>query len=849
MNFLYYALNTPLPSRGAHLKGVIFLQSRFNVTGMSCAACSAHVEKAVKQLNGIQNVEVNLLTGSMTADFNENILSDDDIINAVISAGYGASSAQNAKSDKPKTSNDEVKQMKFRISVSFVFLIILMYVSMGHMMGVPLPSFLTGAENAVSFALTQFLLTLPIVIVNKKYYISGFKSLIHKAPAMDTLIAVGSSAALIYSIFALYQIGFGLGHNNINLVKHYMHDLYFESAAMILTLVTLGKYLESRAKKQTTEAISKLMNLRPQTATVIRDDKEITIPIDSVVIGDIVVVRAGQSVPVDGTIISGNAVLDESALTGESLPVDKTINDTVISASISKGGYFTFKATKVGNDTTLSQMIKLVEDASASKAPIAKLADKVSGVFVPVVLLIALATFIIWLMLGKDLSFALSSAITVLVISCPCALGLATPVAIMVGTGVGAKNGVIFRSAEALEHLHSVNAVVLDKTGTITEGKPVVTDIITANNFTQNELLELAYSLEALSEHPLAQAIVNYCKDKNIKITKADNFETLSGKGITANINNIFCVSGNIKLFNELGIQITENTELANQGKTPLYFAKDNKLVGIIAVADAVKINSGFAVDTLEKMGISVTMLTGDNQKTANAIAQSVNIRSVIYEVMPQDKEKHIKSLQESGKTVAMIGDGINDAPALARADVGIAIGAGTDIAIESADIVLMKSDLVDAVNAILLSKNVIRNIKQNLFWAFIYNCIGIPLAAGIFSPALRLTPMFGAAAMSLSSVCVVMNALRLNGFKAIKNNKTIVKEDVKMKKTIKIEGMMCPRCSSHVKDALIKLDGVSNAEVSHETGLAELTLDKDISNDILSKAVTDAGYDVVEIL
>lgn len=825
------------------------MQSRFNVTGMSCAACSAHVEKAVKQLNGIQNVEVNLLTGSMTADFNENILSDDDIINAVISAGYGASSAQNAKSDKPKTSNDEVKQMKFRISVSFVFLIILMYVSMGHMMGVPLPSFLTGAENAVSFALTQFLLTLPIVIVNKKYYISGFKSLIHKAPAMDTLIAVGSSAALIYSIFALYQIGYGLGHNNMDLVHHYVHDLYFESAAMILTLVTLGKYLESRAKNQTTEAISKLMNLRPQTATVIRDDKEITIPIDSVVIGDIVVVRAGQSVPVDGTIISGNAVLDESALTGESLPVDKTINDTVISASISKGGYFTFKATKVGNDTTLSQMIKLVEDASASKAPIAKLADKVSGVFVPVVLLIALATFIIWLMLGKDLSFALSSAITVLVISCPCALGLATPVAIMVGTGVGAKNGVIFRSAEALEHLHSVNAVVLDKTGTITEGKPVVTDIITANNFTQNELLKLAYSLEALSEHPLAQAIVNYCKDKNIKITKADNFETLSGKGITANINNIFCVSGNIKLFNELGIQITENTELANQGKTPLYFAKDNKLVGIIAVADAVKINSGFAVDTLEKMGISVTMLTGDNQKTANAIAQSVNIKNVIYEVMPQDKEKHIKSLQESGKTVAMIGDGINDAPALARADVGIAIGAGTDIAIESADIVLMKSDLVDAVNAILLSKNVIRNIKQNLFWAFIYNCIGIPLAAGIFSPALRLTPMFGAAAMSLSSVCVVMNALRLNGFKAIKNNKTIVKEDVKMKKTIKIEGMMCPRCSNHVKDALIKLDGVSDAEVSHETGLAELTLDKDISNDILSKAVTDAGYDVVEIL
>lgn len=824
------------------------MQSRFNVTGMSCAACSAHVEKAVKQLKGIENVEVNLLTGSMTAHFNENILSDDDIINAVISAGYGASSAQNNQQTKQEKPDNDVKKMKFRICVSFVFLAILMYISMGHMIGVSLPSFLIGTENAVSFALTQFLLTLPVVIVNKKYYINGFKSLIHKAPAMDTLIAVGSSAALVYSIFALYQIGYGLGHNNTNLINHYMHDLYFESAAMILTLVTLGKYLESKAKKQTTEAISKLMNLRPQTANVIRNNKETTVPIDDVVIGDIVVVRAGQSVPVDGVIVSGNAVLDESALTGESLPVDKTVNDIVISASISKGGYFTFKATKVGNDTTLSQMIKLVEDASASKAPIAKLADKVSSVFVPAVLCISLITFIVWLMLGKDFSFALSSAITVLVISCPCALGLATPVAIMVGTGVGAKNGVIFRSAEALEHLHSVNAVVLDKTGTITEGKPVVANIIPANGFTQKELLELAYSLEVLSEHPLAQAVVNYCKDKNISSIKADNFETLSGKGITANIDNAFCVSGNIKLFNELGIQVNENTELANQGKTPLYFAKDNKFVGVIAVADAVKPNSSFAVDALEKMGISVTMLTGDNKKTANAIANNVNIKNVIYEVMPQDKEKHIKTLQENGKTVAMIGDGINDAPALARADVGIAIGAGADIAIESADVVLMKSDLVDAVNAILLSKNVIRNIKQNLFWAFIYNCIGIPLAAGVFSPTLRLTPMFGAAAMSLSSVCVVMNALRLNRFKA-KTIKTNVKEDVKMKKTIKIEGMMCPRCSAHVKDALIKIDGVADAQVNHETGLAEITLDKDVSNDILSNAVTDAGYDVVEIL
>lgn len=824
------------------------MQSRFNVTGMSCAACSSHVEKAVKQLNGIENVEVNLLTGMMTANFNEKILSDDDIINAVVNAGYGASSAQSSASIKSKTS-DEVKQMKFRISVSFVFLILLMYVSMGHMIGIPLPQFLTGTENAVSFALTQFLLTLPIVIVNKKYYINGFTSLIHKAPAMDTLIAVGSGASLIYGIFALYQIGYGLGHNDLDRVNHYMHDLYFESAGMILTLVTLGKYLESKAKKQTTEAISKLMNLRPQTATILRDGKEIIVPIDNVNIGDIIVVRAGQSVPVDGVIISGNAVLDESALTGESLPVDKTVNDNVVSASISKGGYFTFKATKVGNDTTLSQMIKLVEDASASKAPIAKLADKVAGVFVPVVLCISLITFVLWLVLRNDFSFALSSAITVLVISCPCALGLATPVAIMVGTGVGAKNGVIFRSAEALEHLHSVNAVVLDKTGTITEGKPAVTDIITANNFKKDELLELAYSLEILSEHPLAQAVANYCKDKHIKIHKADNFQTLSGKGITANIDNVFCVSGNFKLLNELGIDIEENSELANKGKTPLYFARDNKLVGIIAVADELKPSSAFAVNALEKMGISVTMLTGDNKETANAIASGVNIKNVISGVMPQDKEKHIKSLQESGKTVAMIGDGINDAPALARADVGIAIGAGTDIAIESADVVLMKSDLVDAVNAISLSKNVIRNIKENLFWAFLYNCIGIPLAAGVFAPTLRLTPMFGALAMSLSSVCVVMNALRLNRFKTTNYKKTTIKEDVKMKKTIKIQGMMCPRCSGHVKDALIKLDGVESAEVSHETGLAELTLNKDIPNDILSKAVTDSGYDVVEIL
>lgn len=830
------------------------MKSRFKVTGMSCAACSAHVEKAVKQLNGAKNVQVNLLTGSMEVNFDENLLSDDDIIKAVINAGYGASS-ENKDSPAPQNTNDEVKQMKFRICVSFAFLVVLMYISMGHMIGIPLPSFLSGAENAVSFALTQFLLTLPIVIVNRKYYINGFKSLAHSAPSMDTLIAVGSGASLIYGIFALYQIGYGLGHNDIDKVHHYMHDLYFESAGMILTLVTLGKYLESRAKKQTSEAISKLMDLRPKTATVLRDGKEITISANEIVIGDEIIVRAGQSVAVDGVITSGNAVLDESALTGESLPVDKQAGDSVISASISKSGYFTFKATKVGDDTTLSQMIKLVEQASSSKAPIAKLADKVSGVFVPVVLCIALITFIAWSVAGKDFSFALSNAITVLVIACPCALGLATPVAIMVGTGVGAKNGVLFRSAEAIEHLHNVKAVVLDKTGTITEGKPAVTDIITLNGFNQNELLQLAYSLEKPSEHPLATAVVDYCESKGININNASDFKTIAGKGITANIDGFNCISGNPKMLCEFGIdtKCAENhaLNLSNNGKTPLYFAKNNKLVGIIAVADSLKPSSKQAVTELEKMGISVTMLTGDNEITANAIAKQVGIKNVIAGVMPQDKEKTVKSLQASGNITAMVGDGINDAPALARSDIGIAIGAGTDIAIESADVVLMKSDLMDAVNAIRLSKAVITNIKQNLFWAFIYNIICIPVAIGIFYPMLRLTPMIASGAMSLSSVCVVTNALRINGFKALKSTKIKqkVKEDVKMQKTIKIEGMMCPRCSGHVTDALVKLDGVESANVSHETGLAQLTLSKDISNDILSKAVTEAGYEVVEII
>ena len=840
------------------------VKQQFNVTGMSCAACSAHVEKAVGELAGVEQVQVNLMANSMAVSFAEDTVNAQDIIQAVTDAGYGASlKGAKVQTDQKIEDKKELKEMQNRIVTSFIFLAFLMYVSMGSMMGLPLPKSLSGMENAANFALTQLLLTLPIILVNRKYYVNGFRTLWHRAPTMDALIAVGSGAALVYGVFAMYQIGWGLGHQDMERVHQYTHDLYFESAAMILTLVTLGKYFETRAKRKTSEAISKLMNLRPETAHVIRNGQEVQVPVDEVQVGDLVVVRPGQGIPVDGVITQGQTALDESALTGESIPVEKGEGDAVIAATINKTGFITFRASRVGEETTLSQIIHLVEEASASKAPIAKLADRVAGVFVPVVLVIALLTTIVWLIAGQTFTFALSCGIAVLVISCPCALGLATPVAIMVGTGVGAENGVLFQSAEALEELHRVDTVILDKTGTVTEGRPVVTNV-QAYGVTERQLLEIAYGLEQASEHPLADAIVTYAKEQNVNLLSVQGFEAQVGYGVSAVVAGKRCMAGKAAMLTEQHISLENGKrfaeQLAEQGKTPMYFAQEGQLVGIIGVADVLKPSSQEAVTQLKRLGIDVTLLTGDHRKTAQAICNELGIDRVIAEVMPQDKEREVRRLQEAGKKVVMVGDGINDAPALARADVGIAIGAGTDVAISAADVVLMKSDLMDAVNAIRLSRMTIRNIKQNLFWAFIYNCIGIPLAAGVFWVPfmLKLNPMFGAAAMSLSSVCVVSNALRLRLFQPLKaNNQTIQsqeiisesgKEEKTMEKTIVIEGMMCPNCSKHVHDALCALPGMDNAEVSHASGTAVCTMQEAIADDVLTQAVSDAGYHVVEI-
>ncbi len=754
------------------------MNQKFNVTGMTCSSCSANVEKAVRKLPGVESVNVNLLSNSMTVDFDEAAMDNTKIINAVVDAGYNASifvRGASAGKQKEKAVNpveEEIKEMKKRTIVSFVFLIPLMYVSMGHMFHLPHPDWLMGDKNAVSFAFIQLIFTLPIVYVSRKYYRVGFKTLFHGAPNMDSLIAIGSGAALVYGVFAIFRIGYGLGHNDLNIVHQYSKDLYFESAAMILALITFGKLLETRAKGRTSEAISKLMDLAPKTASVIRDGQEVEIPVEDVVKEDIIVVRPGQSIPVDGVIIEGNSAVDQSALTGESIPVEKNAGDKVIAATINKTGFFKFKAEKVGDDTTLAQIIQLVEDASSSKAPIAKMADKISGIFVPVVICIAVAATIVWLLLGYPFEFALSIGISILVISCPCALGLATPVAIMVATGKGASNGILIKSAEALESLHTINTVVLDKTGTITEGKPVVTDIVTTRGESEQNLLEIAASLEKPSEHPLAEAIVEKAKERGMSFRDVDEFNAVSGRGIIGKISGKQYIAGNLALMNDEKIDVSSfqdaSDAFAMEGKTPLYFADDKKLLGIIAVADVVKPTSREAIDRFKSMGIDVVMLTGDNKKTAEAIRRQLHIDRVVAEVLPQDKEKEIRSIQEGGKKVAMVGDGINDAPALARADVGIAIGAGTDVAIESADIVLMKSDLLDAVTAVQLSKATIKNIKQNLFWAFFYNTLGIPLAAGVFFIALgwKLSPMFGAAAMSMSSVFVVSNALRLKLFK-----------------------------------------------------------------------------------
>lgn len=846
------------------------MDKKFDVTGMTCSACSSHVEKSVCKLVGEGNVSVSLLTNSMQVKYDEKQISEEDIIKAVEDAGYGASvaGAPAAKKAEKKGSvvDEEIKEMKTRLIISFIFLIPLMYVSMGSMAGLPQPSFLTGHANAVSFAFTQFLMCLPIIYVNRKYFIVGYKTLWHRAPNMDSLIAVGSTAALAYGIFAIYRMSYGLGAGDYALVEKYHMDLYFESSVMILTLITLGKFLETRSRRKTSEAISRLTELAPETAVVERNGVETEIPIEELNAGDIVIVKPGARIPADGIIVDGNSSVDESALTGESIPVEKTVGDKIIAASINKNGFLKFRAEKVGSETTLAQIIKLVEDASASKAPIAKLADKIAGVFVPVVMTIALVTAIAWLATGHDFEFALSCAISVLVISCPCALGLATPVAIMVGTGKGAENGILIKSAEALETLHLVKTVIMDKTGTLTEGKPVVTDIYSIG-IDENELLALAASAEKPSEHPLAGALIEDAEKKGINLFEAEDFRAVSGRGVTATVDGRKILAGNKYFMSENGIDVSvfeqKEKEYSDLGKTVLYFAGENNPLGLIAVQDVPKKTSRAAVKCLRDMGIDVIMLTGDNKRTAEAVARSLGITNVVSEVMPQDKEAVVRSVQEKGGRTAMIGDGINDAPALARADVGIAIGAGTDVAIESADIVLMKSDLMDAVTAIKLSKATIKNVKENLFWAFFYNIICIPLAAGVWFPAfeIKLSPMIGAAAMSMSSVCVVSNALRLKFFKADNNcvlddepageinvvSQNEYKGETNMKKEMLIEGMSCMHCSGRVEKALNGLDGV-NAKVDLEKKTAYVDLSKDVSDADLTKAVTDAGYEVVSI-
>ena len=839
------------------------VKQKYNVTGMTCSACSAHVEKAVRKVEGVADVTVNLLTNSMVVE-SEAPLEPQRVESAVAAAGYGAAvegaapagqSKQAAKRENPAAA--QLAEMKQRLWISFLFLIPLMYISMGSMVGLPLPGFLAGHANAVTFGMAQFLLTLPVVYVNRKYYQVGFRTLFRGSPNMDSLIAIGSTAALVYGVFAIIRMGQGLGLGDQALVMQYHHDLYFESAAMILALITLGKFLEAKSKGKTSEAIEKLMDLAPKTATVERDGAETTVPVEEVRLGDIVVVRPGQAVPVDGVVTQGTSSLDEAAITGESIPVEKTVGDTVIAATINKAGFLKFRATKVGEDTTLAQIIRLVEDASASKAPIAKLADKIAGVFVPVVIGIALVAVAGWLLAGQTAEFAISTGIAVLVISCPCALGLATPVAIMVGTGKGAENGILIKSGEALQTAHDVNAVVLDKTGTITEGKPVVTDVLPLAGQTRAALIALAAGLETPSEHPLGQAVVAYAREQGAAPVPVTEFAAVFGRGVTAKVEGQPYFAGNTALLEENNVPLSPEAaaamqRLAGEGKTPLLFAGAAGAVGIVAVADTVKPTSAEAIQELQRMGVEVTMLTGDNRRTATAIQKQLGIPHVIAEVLPQEKERHVAALHDQGKVVAMVGDGINDAPALARADVGIAIGAGTDVAIESADIVLMKSDLRDVVTAIRLSKAVLRNIKENLFWAFFYNVLGIPLAAGLLYPLfnIKLSPMIGAAAMSLSSVFVVSNALRLKRFKAhhAPEHKTQQQKERPVMKimTLHVEGMMCAHCVAHVKEALEKLPGV-RAEVNLAAKTA-VCIGETLDAEALKAAVAGAGYEVTGI-
>ena len=836
---------------------------------MSCAACSSRVEKAVSKVPGVTSCSVSLLTNSMGV---EGTASEQEIIKAVADAGYGASKkgegTAKTQSSSVSAGEDMLKDrttpaLKKRLIASLGFLIVLMYFSMGHMMwGWPVPGFMK--DNHVMMGLLQMLLTITVMVINQKFFISGFKGLIHRAPNMDTLVALGSGASFVYSTYALFAMTDAQMHGDMDAVMSYMHDFYFESAAMILALITVGKMLEARSKGKTTDALKGLMKLAPKTAVVIRGEKEVQVSIEQVQKGDCFVVKPGENIPVDGEVIEGNSAVNESALTGESIPVDKAVGDKVSAATVNQSGYLKCRATRVGEDTTLSQIIQMVSDAAATKAPIAKIADRVSGVFVPMVITIAVLTIIVWLIAGQSIGFALSRGIAVLVISCPCALGLATPVAIMVGNGMGARNGIMFKTAVSLEETGKMQIVALDKTGTITSGEPKVTDIIPAAGVTEDTLLKCAYALENKSEHPLARAILENAKEENAGIEEVTGFQALPGNGLTAILDDLTLYGGNYTFISSkvsVDEDIQKKTErLAEAGKTPLFFGNEDRLLGVIAVADVIKEDSPQAIKELQNMGIHVVMLTGDNERTAKAIGQQAGVDEVIAGVLPEGKEQVIRKLKEKGK-VAMVGDGINDAPALTRADMGIAIGAGTDVAIDAADVVLMKSRLSDVPAAIRMSRATLRNIHENLFWAFFYNIIGIPLAAGVWYPLFewKLNPMFGAAAMSLSSFCVVSNALRLNLFKmydaskdkklkAKKEKKRSKKEDKTMKKIMHIEGMMCGHCEAAVKKALEALPQVDEAVVSHEAGTAELTLNAEIADDVLKKTVEDKDYTVTSV-
>ena len=861
---------------------------KYTVTGMTCAACQANVTRCVQKLEGVEDVNVSLLANQMTVIYDEAQLEPNEIISAVQKIGYGAALPEQAGAKdnsfrsewqaRKDRAEENRKSMKRRLVSSIVLLIPLMYIAMGPMMYLPVPSIFVGMDNALISALTQLLITIPILFINRHFFQNGLKSLFHRAPNMDSLVAIGSGASLVYGIFAMFRMAYGFGHGDMAVVHEYAHALYFESAAMILTLVTVGKYLEAKSKSKTSDALGKLVDLAPKNAVVIRGGVEQTIPAEQVIAGDIVVIRPGEGIPVDGVVTEGHGYVDQAAITGESIPVEKNPGDPVISATINKNGTFRFQASKVGEDTTLSQIIRLVDEAGNSKAPIARLADKVSGVFVPTVIGIAIVTAIVWLLMGQNFEFALSNAISVLVISCPCALGLATPVAIMVGTGKAAEMGILIKSAESLENLHAVDTIVLDKTGTITSGHPSVTDVVVIDShITEQTLLEEAAAVETGSEHPLAQAIVEYAKQVGISIPKAETFEAQAGRGVKATVRGHAYLAGNTAFMEESHLLAADVRaqkvrdavkKLAEEGKTPLLFARDGTIVGIFAVADTIRASSRAAIQQFSKMGLHVVMLTGDNRVTAEAIRRELGIEKAISDVLPTEKEANIRALQEQGHKVAMVGDGINDAPALARADIGIAIGAGTDIAIESADVVLMKDSLEDVATAIDLSRAVVRNIHMNLFWAFFYNILGIPVAAGVLFPAfgLRLSPMIGSAAMSLSSVCVVTNALRLRFFKQkgkeqhsaehlaalpeIKETPVPAEQGpveqkgtILMKKVLIVDGMMCAHCQMHVQKALEGVDGVQEAVVDLEKKQATVSLSKEVSDQVLMDAVQEAGY------